>query len=379
MAMNGDTKNKPDSYPEGDSVPDNFPEDQQETGGQHENGDERRLHLRAFDYWHDLKGELAYPLFSNLSPAGLAPYKTNSLLLEFTPTGATVRFIGDKVAMLIEDPIRPGTKLEDFPQSGFAAALISQFETVAGREPAAEFEFVEDLLDCRGIMLPFGRTGDSADFMLVVVNFRRRAQVAHADSYALDDRVAACERAAGQVAHLDGGGRDSLYQALAAALALFEEAEASPDAYQGMLQEKGLKAQARAPFTPVLKLTFGMTYDKTRLTEYAAALSCARRGGQTSATLVAFLKAQPGGIKGCVKAERAARRGKAGSPAHQQFQMALKAARAAKAVALKSLKTDDEFCLVLARRGKDGGLEPLGLADVGAETLDAVLKRHHKK
>jgi hypothetical protein len=47
--------------------------------------------------------------------------------------------------------------------------------------------------------------------------------------------------------------------------------------YAEILEDAGIKAQARAPMTPVAKLVFGAGYDKTRLTEFAAALSFARR------------------------------------------------------------------------------------------------------
>ena len=49
------------------------------------------------------------------------------------------------------------------------------------------------------------------------------------------------------------------------------------EGYAELLEDAGLKAQARAPMTPVVKLVFGSGYDKGRLTEYAAALSWARR------------------------------------------------------------------------------------------------------
>ena len=52
-----------------------------------------------------------------------------------------------------------------------------------------------------------------------------------------------------------------------------------------MLDDAGLKAQARAPMTPVVKLVFGVHYDKTRLTEFAAALSWAKREGVAAGTL----------------------------------------------------------------------------------------------
>ena len=53
----------------------------------------------------------------------------------------------------------------------------------------------------------------------------------------------------------------------------------TPEDYAELLDDAGLKAQARAPMTPVVKLVFGVDYDKTRLTEFAAALSWAQREG----------------------------------------------------------------------------------------------------
>ena len=54
-------------------------------------------------------------------------------------------------------------------------------------------------------------------------------------------------------------------------------AQRDPDDYAELLEESGVKAQARAPMTPIVKLVFGIDYDKTRLTEFAAALSYAQR------------------------------------------------------------------------------------------------------
>lgn len=376
--MNGDEEKNADHNPLDAGVPDDF------STAQSSDAEERRLHLRAFDYWLQLKAEKAFPLFKDLSPDGLAPFKTNTLLLEFTPAGAVVRFAGDDVRRLMEEPIGPGVSLEALPKSAFAGALLGQFETNDGRERAAEFEFAEGSLDCRGIMLPFSRTGDAPHFIMVVVSFRARdaapREVAdESDAPELADSLDACERAAGRVAHLDGGGRDSLYQALAAALSLYEEGEKAPDAYNALLKRHKLRVQDRAPFTPVLKLTFGKNYDKTRLTEYASALAFARRHGVTRDSLVAFLKAQPGGIKGCVKAERMARRGEVGSAAHNRQDEARAHALKAPAADMQALDTDSEFCLVLARRKDGGGLEAIGVAEAGPTTVDTMVRRFKKK
>ncbi|TNE61469.1 MAG: hypothetical protein EP335_15920 [Alphaproteobacteria bacterium] len=339
----------------------------------HDDTGERRLHLKAFDYWLALRADRTLPLFQDLSPGGLAPYRSNALLLEFAGTGAVVRFIGDRVSILIDAPIVAGTNLSDFPRSPFAQAILEQLSDEPGRAEAAEFEFVEDVLECRGIMLPFSRDGDHAHFVMVVTNFRRREGVDHGAGFVLEDLRSASVRAARDVVHLDGGSRDSLYEALARAFALYDEGRKNPDAWAIMLRDAGLKAQARAPFTPALKLTFGKDYDKTRLTEYAAALACAERAGLGAEDLVAFLKDQPGGIKGCVLEERRVRRGQGGTPAADKRRALMESARKRKAVKLNTLKTEEEFCLLVGRRNKDGGIDLLGKADAGDSTTEKML------
>lgn len=359
----------PDEHTDNGGVQDDF---SQESNAE---GEERRLHLRAFDYWHSLKGDQEFPLFSDLTPDGLAPFRNNSLLLEFTEEGATVRYIGNNVGLLVEEPIQKGANLGAFPESTFAQALLSQFEHEDGRARAAEFEFVEDLLNCRGIMMPFSRSGLAANFAMVVVNFRRREDIEQSDTYDLSEAVGACKRAAKNVAHLDGGSRSSLYQALAAALSLYEVSLLHPDAYDDILRQSGLKAQVRAPYTPALKLTFGKNYDKTRLTEYAAALSYASRQGVAADGLADFLENEPGGIKGCVRRERSARRGQVGSAAERRQAEAEALTMAAQTVSLDDLQSDTEFSLVITRRKEGGGLEAVGIADAGKNTVDAIIRR----
>lgn len=335
--------------------------------------------MKAFDYWLSLKGDQAFPLFRDLKPEGLAPFKNNSLLLELTDGGAIIRFLGTQVGSLIDAPIEKGADLADYSHDTFAQALLGQFETAEGRAKAAEFEFVEGTLNCRGIMLPFSHNGTIPHFAMVVVNFSRRENIEHGDSYQLDEAIGASQRAAKKVAHLDGGSRGSLYHALAAALALYEEAERAPGVFTALLKDHGLKAQKRAPYTPALKLTFGKDYDKTRLTEYAAALAYATRQGETSESVAAFLENEPGGIKGCVRRERAARRGQPGSAAERRQTIAAKRVRDAAPIDLADIQTDKEFCLVIARRADDGSLEAVGLAETGQNTIDAAIRRYAEK
>ena len=75
----------------------------------------------------------------------------------------------------------------------------------------------------------------------------------------------------------EGRTRAALYRALSLAYDFAVAARRNPEEYAELLEESGVKAQARAPMTPIVKLVFGIDYDKARLTEFAAALSFAQR------------------------------------------------------------------------------------------------------
>ena len=349
---------------------------------------ERRLHLQAFDYWHDLKEDRAFPLFSELRAEALAPFKANSMLFEFVPAGTAVRFVGTAVEELVGAEVAIGSYLGDFQESSFARALTEQFAEEGARSQTVEFEFVEDGLNCRGIMLPFSRDGSGAHFVMVVVSYawiNSEEQTSaggallveeideaglvdsgndDADAAILRGLLGAARHAADSIVHMDSGNRNSLYEALASALAVFEGAQDNRPAYEALLGEAGLKEQARAPFTPALKLVFGASYDKTRLTEYAAALSYAVRNGKTSSDITEFLKSMPGGIKGCVQEERAFKRAQAGTPANNRQKEAEDKLRHLPGVLLKEIHPDDEFCLILACAGKTAA----ALRHLGART-----------
>src|SRR3546814_3615529 len=76
-----------------------------------------------------------------------------------------------------------------------------------------------------------------------------------------------------------GRSRVALYRALSLAYDFYLVAVQHPAAYAALLDGAGLAVQARAPMTPVVKLVFGIHYDKTRLTEFSAVLSYAARNG----------------------------------------------------------------------------------------------------
>ena len=126
------------------------------------------------------------------------------------------------------------------------------------------------------------------------------------DKAGLADRLWAARETAETVKAADGRTRVALYRALSQAYDFALAAESEPQDYAELLDESGMKAQARAPMTPIVKLVFGIDYDKARLTEFAAALSFARRQDVGTGEFLKFIEGQAGGLKALVAAERQA-------------------------------------------------------------------------
>ena len=177
--------------------------------------------------------------------------------------------------------------------------------------------------------------------------------------------------------------RDTLYNILTAIYKFHSVCENSPVEYSKLVAENGLKIQERAPLTPVLKICLGKDYDKTRLTEYAAALGIAKHMNVDVEDFHDFIKHFPGGIKGCVKEMRAIRKGSNGANLVQQSRTVEEARNVLRdmpvigRIRLKKMivsKDADEFCLLLAkRRGHD--IDVLKVLDDQYTKIDPILKR----
>ena len=130
--------------------------------------------------------------------------------------------------------------------------------------------------------------------------------------------------------------------------------------------------------TPVVKLVFGADYDKTRLTEYAAALSHAHRLELPRGSLGDFLRGADGGLKGVVRAERQLRRADSGKadPAADSRELLAAKLREIPAVALADLdRYGSEFGLVMIRRGEDGELVIIGEVPEDASLIEKAAKK----
>jgi hypothetical protein len=432
--------------------------------------DERRMHVRAYNYWVSLLDGRDYPSIEDLEPGEVEDFAANSVLLDFTAgrENPATPYIG--AAIREECGLGEGIKhIDQVPARSLLSRLTDHYlQIIANRAPIgfeAEFENQRGETICyRGILMPFSSDGDTIDFIYGVINWKRVGQavgapavasgpapspvseeVEDADELVLEDEIVDEECAVAEAAndepaadesaavvleteepevdpyqviaptvhfswedgplhdpesdeippeiHLDENAgladrlwaaretadavktadtrtRAALYRALSQAYDFALATEREPEDYAELLGESGVKAQVRAPMTPIVKLVFGIDYDKSRLTEFAAALSFARRQDVEPGAFFKFIDSQAGGLKALVAAERQAKRPE---PRTDIRAAAAKAKlRAAAPIALDTIAADSEFALVLARRRADGGVEPVALVDDEAMVERAI-------
>ena len=173
--------------------------------------------------------------------------------------------------------------------------------------------------------------------------------------------------------------RSALYAAIGRAYDFALAAAASPVEYDRLVAQAGLSVQPRAPMTPLVKLVFGADYDKTRLTEYAAALCHAQRLDLPQGALAGYLGALTGGLKALVQAERDLRR-----PAGVKVGAARTVPRVGLARKLRKIvhrpldcvaEQGSEFTLLLARRLDNGSVVLLGELGNDVALLEKVAKK----
>jgi len=380
--------------------------------------DERRMHVRAYNYWVSLLDGRDFPSIEDLDPANITDFAPNSVLLDFTAgrdnpatpyVGAAIRSECD-----LDDEV---ASIDQVPSRSLLSRLTDHYmQIIANRAPVGfEAEFVNQRghsICYRGILMPFSSDGDTIDFIYGVINWKEVGdapaeqpvlvpalapleleqvdelnkdieaeepleldepeEVAVEADAGLADRLWAARESAEICKQADGRSRAALYRTLAMAYDFAVATKRVPDEYAEILDDAGVKAQARAPMTPIVKLVFGVDYDKTRLTEFASALSHAERCEVDFGGFLDFVEQADGGLKGLVAAERKARR--PDQPAEDKSEIARTHLRAARGIALSELPTNQEFALVVTRRNAAGVHEVVALVSDEA-LLDRALRR----
>jgi hypothetical protein len=195
----------------------------------------------------------------------------------------------------------------------------------------------------------------------------------------LGDWLASAREMAAAAHNSEDRTRNALYGAIGLAYDFSLAADEAPAEFGELLADAGLTMQDRAPMTPVVKLVFGADYDKTRLTEYAAALTHARRLALPRGMLGEFLSEAEGGLKGVVKAERRLRKeeaGKAVEPIDAPRQALAKKLRALPAQDFAELPAEgSEFALVMIRRTDTGEIELIGEVPDDVALIERAARR----
>jgi len=198
-----------------------------------------------------------------------------------------------------------------------------------------------------------------------------------AEDASLADWLSVARSSADTAAHCDQRSRAALYAAIGNAYDFYLMTEQYPDEFRVLLADSGLKVQKRAPMTPIVKLVFGAHYDKTRLTEYAAALKYAVRTTVKKGSFAQILGQQEGGLKAIVSAERkAARSTTVQARARTLDEKLVARLRSAPSLHLQDIDAGDaEFVVLVARQDKGGALSIVGPV-CGNEKLTSQALKH---
>jgi hypothetical protein len=403
--------------------------------------DERRMHVRAYNYWVSLLDGRAYPTIGDVDPANIEDFGPNSVLLDFTGGSDNPGIVYLGGALREECELYGDIQsIEDVPSRSLLSRLTDHYlQIIANCAPIGfEAEFLSQRglnTMYRGILMPLSSDGDQIDFIYGVINWKEVAdhhttaglarEVSRAaagsqpsqqaspvwadgpnsapleeldydrpllafeegvygedDQPTLDltlgadaglaDRLCLARETAEAVKTADARSRSALYRALGHAYDFAVAADAEPADYAEILEDAGLKAQERAPMTPIVKLIFGVDYDKTRLTEFAAALAYAKRVDVPQGELAAFLDRFSGGLKGVVQAERRERRPAAKPDPASAARTALGAAQP---IAYLDIDAEGEdFVLLIARREPDGRLAVIAPVPADKPLIDRAVR-----
>jgi hypothetical protein len=401
-------------------------------------GDERRMQVRAYNFWTAQLNDKNYPCIEELDPSSVEDFRDFSVLLDFTSgiENPSIEYLGEKLRVecgLGEDV----TYLDQVPSRSLLSRITDHYlQIIANRAPIGfEAEFINDRgvnIMYRGILLPYSSDDDTIDFIYGVINWKealvaeeaaplqREVEQALAaapprqehvpvwadgpiaghlddgpmvdelelgeefafeeaqpdENSSLADWLDAARQSADSARDADQRTRDALYQAIGRAHDFALVAAKNPADYAELLSDAGLTVQERAPFTPIVKLVFGAGYDKTRLTEFATALNFADRNAVPMGGLAEVLSKYDGGLKAIIAAERRAKKVAAGQHIASSPADPRPRLRNARARDLSEFAgAGEEFVLLVARRDPDGNVAIVGAVEADAAMTEKALRK----
>ena len=144
-------------------------------------GDERRMHVRAYNHWASLLDGRPYPSIANLEPETITDFGPHSVLLDFS------HGMGDPRIAYLGRALREECGLDgqiatiaDVPSRSLLSRLTDHYlQIIANRAPIGfEAEFVSSrgrTTLYRGILMPFASGGVTIDFIYGVINWKELA------------------------------------------------------------------------------------------------------------------------------------------------------------------------------------------------------------
>ena len=329
-------------------------------------GDERRMHVRAYNHWVSLLKDRPYPSIANLEPETITDFGPHSVLLDFS------QGMGDpKIAYLgralreecgLEGPI---ATIADVPSRSLLSRLTDHYlQIIANRAPIGfEAEFVSSrgrTTLYRGILMPFASGGVTIDFVYGVINWKELADAdlqaalsaeldaaVHATSYGsgataqvwadgpsggfdllpdeptpvqelvlddplpadyvlvgpLGDQLAMARESAAQVRAAEARSRMALHRTLGRAHDLAVSAVQDDDDFTAILSAACMPGGTDA-MTQIVALVFGANFEAARLETFATVLRHAQRHQVPTGGFASFLGGFDGDLAAIAAAER---------------------------------------------------------------------------
>ncbi len=277
-------------------------------------GDERRMHVRAYNFWVSLLRGRPFPAIEDLDPADIPDFGAHGVLLDFTAgtTDPQIAFIGQRLRE--ECGLDPAIdRVSQVPDASLLARLIEPYQRIlANRAPAgfdAEFFGARGHTTLyRGILTPFSSDGETIDHLYGVINWKEvvdgtLAAGLHAELQAavqaaqrpliasptvwadgpsagfapeaesraepryesfdlaiggdLGDRLAYARESAATVRAATARARAAVHRALGRAYDLADAARQDEDGYRLLLDSAAIVADRASPMAAVIDLVFG--------------------------------------------------------------------------------------------------------------------------
>ncbi len=146
--------------------------------------DERRMQVRAYNFWASLLDNRNFPSIDDLDPDSLPDFGPNSVLLNFSRglENPEVAYLGANLAQECDATGVDISQLSDIPARSLLSRITDHYmQIIANQAPIGfEAEFVNQrgaTILYRGILLPFSSDDESIDFIYGVINWKEMAGV----------------------------------------------------------------------------------------------------------------------------------------------------------------------------------------------------------